>query len=77
MNVLELVDGSKSRNGRQASWDDPDNPDSEDPDYDKSDPWESPDNGSYNMMILVTLVNSLGHIKQSLIRTCDSGGIFR
>ena len=57
----ELVDGSKSRNGRQASWDDPDDPDledpdcesqdlkqSEDPDYDKLDPWESLDNSSYN-----------------------------
>ena len=57
----ELVDGSKSRNGRQASWDDPDDPDlegpdcegqdpkqSEDPDYNKPDPWESSDNGSYN-----------------------------
>jgi hypothetical protein len=55
----ELVDGSKNRNGRQASWDDLDDPDtedpdcddlkqSEDPDYDKLDPWDSPDNGSYN-----------------------------
>jgi len=57
----ELVDGSKSRNGRQASWDDPDDPNSEDPDcegqdpeqgedpdYDKPNPWESPDNSSYD-----------------------------
>lgn len=55
----ELVDGSKNRNGRQASWDDPDDPDtedpncddlkqSEDPDYDKLDPWDCPDNSSYN-----------------------------
>jgi hypothetical protein len=56
----ELVDGSKSRNGRQALWDDPDDLDSEDPDresqdsnqsedpdYDKPNPWESPNNGSY------------------------------
>ncbi|MCJ1360565.1 MAG: hypothetical protein MMC33_010573, partial [Icmadophila ericetorum] len=62
----ELVDGSKNRNGRQASWDDPDDPDSEDPDledhscegqdlkqtedpdYDKPDPREGQDHGSYN-----------------------------
>jgi hypothetical protein len=39
----ELVDGSKSRNGRQASWDDPDDPDSEDPDCEGQNPKQSED----------------------------------
>jgi hypothetical protein len=57
----ELVDRSRHKAGRQAEWDDPDDPDSEnpdcegqelkevgDPDYDKPVPWESSDNSSYN-----------------------------
>jgi hypothetical protein len=64
--LAELVDRSKSKAGRQASWDNLDNPDLEDPDledpkcqgqdlkqsgdpdYDKPNPWESLDSGSYN-----------------------------
>ena len=57
--LAELVDSSKNKNRYQASWDDLDNPDledpnyddlkqSKDPDYDKLDPWNSLDNGSYN-----------------------------
>jgi hypothetical protein len=58
--LAELVDGSRRKAGPQASWDDPDDPDlegldcegqdlkqSEDPDYEKPDPWESLDNSSY------------------------------
>jgi hypothetical protein len=40
---VELVDGSKNRNGRQASWDDPDDPDLEDPDCDELKQSEDPD----------------------------------
>jgi Protein of unknown function (DUF3435) len=71
----ELVDGSKSRNGRQASWDDPDDTDSEDPnfegqdlkqsedpDYEKPDPWESLDKGSY------TIDDGLGNFNE-LVRS--------
>ena len=41
--LVELVDGLKSRNGRQALWDDLDNPDLEDPNCEGQDLKQSED----------------------------------